>query len=154
VGRSHSGGPINAGLRLLVAAGLAVDAYVHFDLASAYDAIGGSITQGMLFRAEAVAAVVVALLVLVVGRLPVYLAAFAVAAGGLAAVLLYRWVDVGPLGPLPNMYEPVWYSEKTFSAVAQAIAALAAAVLAARAVRASHARRPLHRDDHRSRPPR
>jgi len=31
-----------------------------------------------------------------------------VGASGLAAVLLYRYVDLGALGPLPNMYENTW----------------------------------------------
>lgn len=57
-----------------------------------------------------------------------YTAAFAflVSAGGTAAVLLYSYVDVGPFGPVPDMYEPVWYLEKTLSAWAEAVAALAA----------------------------
>jgi hypothetical protein len=53
-------------LTLLVVAGLAVDAYVHFDLASSYDAIKTStLSQGDLFRAEAVAAIVVGVALLV-----------------------------------------------------------------------------------------
>jgi hypothetical protein len=31
-----------------------------------------------------------------------------VAASAFGAVVLYRYVDVGRLGPLPNMYEPTW----------------------------------------------
>src|SRR6185437_15695305 len=50
--------------------------------------------------------------------------ALAVAAGGLAAVLLYRYVDVGKLGPFPDMYEPVWYAEKAWSAASQAVAVI------------------------------
>lgn len=126
------------GLRVLVAAGLAVDAYIHFQLAPTYDALGTSITQGTLFRIEAVAAAVVALLVLVVGRTTVYLAAALVSGSALGAVLLYRWVDVGALGPLPNMYEPAWYPDKTISALGEAVAAVAAVALVAIAV---HARR-------------
>jgi hypothetical protein len=117
------------GLRLLVAVGLAVDAYVHVDLAPAYDAIGDSLTQGTLFRVAAGAAAVSALLVLVVDRIAAYLFAFGVAASALGAVLLYRWVDVGALGPLPNMYEPVWYADKTISAIGEAVATVAAALL-------------------------
>jgi len=49
-----------------------------------------------------------------------------IAAGGVGAVLLYAYIDVGGFGPLPNMYEPIWYPEKTISAVAEAVAALAA----------------------------
>jgi hypothetical protein len=124
------------GLRALGAGGLAIDAYVHFDLATTYDAVGGAITQGMLFRIEAAAATLVALLLLLVGRTAVYVAALLVAGSALAAVVVYRWIDVGAIGPLPNMYEPVWYQDKTISALAEGVAALAAALLLAMALRA------------------
>jgi plastocyanin len=114
-------------LRLLVAAGLAVDAYVHADLAPAYDGIRASVSQGELFRIEAGLAAGAALLVLAVGRRAWFGVAVAVAAGGLGALLLYRYVDVGQLGPLPNMYEPSWFPEKTAAAVAEAAAAVLAA---------------------------
>lgn len=113
----------------LTAAGLAVDAYVHIDLAAAFDAVPGTISQGDLFRAQAAAAAVVAVLVLFVRRWLVYLLAFLLAASALGAVVLYTYVDVGPLGPLPSMYEPVWYTQKTLSAVAEGLAALAALAL-------------------------
>jgi plastocyanin len=109
-----------------VAVGLAVDAYVHADLAPAYDGIRASISQGDLFRIEAGLAAGAALIVLVVGRRTGFGLAFAVAASALGALLLYRYVDVGRLGPLPNMYEPSWFAEKTIAAVAEAAAAAAA----------------------------
>jgi hypothetical protein len=118
-------------LRLVVVAGLAWDAYVHVDLASGYDAVTGTVSQGTLFRVEAAAAIAAGLLVLLVRRRPVYLLAAAVALGGLAAVLVYRYVDVGALGPFPNMYEPIWYQEKVTSAVAQGVAGIAAIALLA-----------------------
>jgi hypothetical protein len=40
------------------------------------------------------------------------------------AVLLYRYVDVGAIGPVPNMYEPVWFTLKTRSAVAEGAVAV------------------------------
>ncbi len=55
--------------------------------------------------------------------------ALLVAAGGVGAVLLYQYVDVGAVGPLPNMYEPLSYPEKTNSLIAEAVAALAALAL-------------------------
>ena len=60
-----------------------------------------------------------------------YTALFAlvVTAGGVGAVLIYEYVDVGAFGPLPNMYEPVWYPEKIQSAWGEGIAAVAALVL-------------------------
>jgi len=125
-------------LRLLTAAGLAVDAYVHADLAANYDPVTKTISQGDLFRIEAGAAALAALLVVLFGTRPlVWGYALLVAAAGVAAVLLYRYVDVGSVGPLPNMYEPGWYPEKTASAVAEATAMVTAAagVLLARRLR-------------------
>jgi hypothetical protein len=113
-------------LRLVTAAGLAVDAYVHADLASRYDGITATISQGTLFRIEAGAASLVALLVLVHGRRAAFALAALVAVSAFGAIVLYKYVNVGSLGPLPNMYEPVWYTEKTVSAVAEAVAFLAA----------------------------
>jgi hypothetical protein len=50
-----------------------------------------------------------------------------VSAGGLAAVLLYRYVDVGPLGPLPDMYENTWQVPgKLLSAYAEGAAVVLA----------------------------
>jgi hypothetical protein len=115
---------------LIAVAGLAVDAYVHFDLAGTYDAITtGTLSQGDLFRAEAVAAIVAGVAVLVRPRR--YTAAFAafVAGSGFAAVMVYRYYDIGKLGPIPSMYEPVWYPEKSQAAWAEAIATAAAIAL-------------------------
>lgn len=121
---------LRAGFAVVAAAGLAVDAYVHFDLAPTYDAIKtGTLSQGDLFRAEAVTAVIAGLAVLVRPRRYTAAIAFAVAASGLAAVLVYRYVNVGRLGPIPAMYEPVWYAEKTRSAWAEGLAALSSAAL-------------------------
>lgn len=117
-------------LTVIVAAGLAIDAYVHLDLASTYDVVKTStLSQGDLFRVEAALAIIAGVALLVRPRRYTAWFAFLVSAGGVAAVLVYRWVDVGKLGPLPNMYEPYWYGEKTLSLVAEAIAAAAAAVL-------------------------
>jgi hypothetical protein len=122
-------GAVEVSLRLVAAAGLAYDAYVHFDLAGAFDTNTAVISQGTLFRTEAVIAAIVALLVLLTRSRAVAALAVLVAGSALAAVLLYRYVDLGPLGPLPDMYEPVWYPEKTLSAIAEAAAFLAAGML-------------------------
>lgn len=114
-------------LRLLAAAGLAYDAYVHLHLASNYEPIkeSGTLSQGALFRLEAILAILAVVLILVLPRLLSYGYAFLVAIGGFAAVVLYRYVNVGRLGPLPNMYEPSWsITEKLPSAIAEAVAAL------------------------------
>jgi hypothetical protein len=115
-------------LRILTVAALAVDAIVHLQLAPGYQ-LGNpaGIGQGNLFRIEAVAAIIVGLYVLVRGSRPAYAAAFVVAASGFAAVVLYRYVDVPAIGPLPAMYEPIWFFEKSLSAVAEGAGAILAA---------------------------
>jgi hypothetical protein len=107
-------------LALLAVAGLAYDAYVHLSLASNYDHNGSSITQGGLFRVEAALAILAAALVLLSDSRLAWLVVGAVGIGGVAAVVLYRYVNVGSIGPLPNMYEPIWYGKKTWSALAEA----------------------------------
>jgi len=116
-------------VRVLVAAALAVDAVVHLRLASDYDsAFPGGVGGGNLFRAEAVVAVVVGLYLLLRGSRPAYAAAGLVALSAFVAVVLYRYVQVPALGPIPSMYEPVWFLEKTLSAAAEGIGAILAAV--------------------------
>jgi hypothetical protein len=116
-------------LMAVVVAGLGVDAYVHLHLASTFDPIRGTISQGQLFRVEGYAAMLAAAFLLIRPGRPSAAVAALVAGGGVAAVVLYAVVDVGPLGPLPNMYDPTWPALKTWSAVAEAAAALAAVVL-------------------------
>jgi len=127
-------------LRLVVVAGLAVDVYVHLHLAAGYDANTAAISEGALFRVEAGVAGLAAVLVLLTRTQIGVMVAFLVAAGGVGAVLLYQYVDVGAVGPLPNMYEPLSYPEKTYSLIAEAVAALAALALLAlhRASRTQH----------------
>jgi len=115
-------------LRLLAAAGLGLDAYVHTDLAGRFET-GGTISESTLFLVQAGFAALAALLIFVRGRWPEAAFALLVAAAALGAVLLYRYVDVGTIGPLPDMYDPAWYTEKTLSAVAEAVAVLTCAGL-------------------------
>jgi hypothetical protein len=110
-------------LRVATATALGIVALIHWQNASAYDAVTAMISQGQLFRAEAAVAVAVGLLVLVRPQPSSWLAALAVVASALAAVLLYRYVDVGALGPLPDMYENTWQVPgKLLSAYAEAAA--------------------------------
>ena len=139
---SRTGSGTQALLRVLTAAALAVDAYVHADLASTYDPVRHSISQGDLFRIEAGASVLAALLVLLSAHRLVWAFAFLVAASGVGAVLLYRYVDVGTLGPLPNMYEPLWFPKKTATTVAEAVATLTALAGLAQSLRRHAAGRP------------
>jgi hypothetical protein len=126
--------PTRRTLSLITAAGLGVDAYVHWHLAPKFDTLTGAasphISQGQLFRLEAVLALIAVLLVLLLTRNRLgALVAFLIAAGGLGALLLYAFFDVGGFGPLPDMYDPIWYTEKTISAVAEAVAAVGALCL-------------------------
>ena len=113
-------------LRLLTAAALAIDAYIHADLASAYDPVGAHVSQGTLFRIEAGLSAFAALVIIVIAIRTTWAACAVILAGALGALLLYRYVDVGALGPLPNMYEPVWFPEKTAAAFAEAAGTLTA----------------------------
>lgn len=114
-------------LRILVAAGLAVDAVVHWRFAPQMRYVpGGSVHADTIFYAQAVVAGIVGLLVLVHARRWTYALALVVAASAVGALLLYFSVDVGALGPIPNMHEPVWYAQKTESLVGEGVAALAA----------------------------
>src|SRR5690349_3752758 len=108
-----------AALVMIVVVGLAIDAYVHFHLASRFRYTRTStLSEPELFRAEAVAAVVAAVALLLRPRRYTAAFAFLVAAAGTAAVLVYRYVDVGAFGPVPNMYDPYWVpAEKALSAV-------------------------------------
>jgi hypothetical protein len=62
-----------------------------------------------------------------------YTAALAalVAGTGAAALIVYRCWNVRSFGPIPRMYEPVWFTEKTTAAVAEIAATFVALVLRA-----------------------
>jgi len=110
-------------------AGLAIDAFVHLKLAHGYDSVTASISEGALFRIEAVLAIVAAVLLLLrPGRLTAAFAAL-VAGGGVLALLLTYFVNAGQIGPLPDMYEPVWFTEKVVTLVAQSVATVTALAL-------------------------
>ncbi|MFF1355418.1 hypothetical protein [Streptomyces sp. NPDC058297] len=117
--------PWRAAARVLAAAGLAVNAYVHADLASRYDPVNATISQGSLFRIETALAALAAVLVVFWRRSLGDVFAWLTAAGGLAALLVYRYVDVGALGPLPDMYEPLWYAEKGLVVISQLVTVVA-----------------------------
>jgi hypothetical protein len=113
-------------LRAVVVGGLAVDAYVHLKLAADYDVVvGGGLSEGNLFRAEAAVAAIAALLV-VSGRRVGLAVAAVVAASAATALLANTYVHVGAAGPLPDMYEPTWFPEKRLALVGESVAALGA----------------------------
>lgn len=110
-------------LRVGVAAGLLASAVIHVQLAPGYQqAAPAGIGQGTLFLVEAGAAALAAVFVLLKGSRTAFAAAGVVALSSLAAVMLYRYVEVPALGPLPAMYEPVWYAAKIVTALAEAAA--------------------------------
>jgi hypothetical protein len=114
-------------LRAGAAAGLVVSAVVHVQLAPGYQqAAPGGIGQGTLFLVQAGAAALAAVFVLLKGSRMAFAAAAVVALSSLAAVILYRYVQVPAIGPLPSMYEPVWYTAKVITAVAEAAAGVLA----------------------------
>lgn len=113
-------GAVNLVLAVLVAAGLVVDAVVHLQLAHDYQlAQPGGIGQGTLFRIESVVALLAAVYVLVRGSRASFALAALVGFSALAAVVLYRYVNVPQIGPIPSMYEPLWFAKKAWSAVAE-----------------------------------
>lgn len=118
-------------LRLVVGAGLVTDAVVHVHLARGYQlAQPAGIGEGNLFRLEAGVALLVALWVLVRGSRTSFAIAAVVGFSALAAVVITRYVNVPSFGPLPSMYEPVWFFQKTLSAVAEAVAGVLATLAA------------------------
>jgi hypothetical protein len=119
---------LDAGLRVLTATALVVDAVIHLQLARVYNlAAPGGIGEGTLFRLESVAALLAAALVLAYGSRTAYALAFVIAASATAAALLSRYVDVPALGPIPAMYEPVWFTKKVAATAAEALGTLTAA---------------------------
>jgi hypothetical protein len=121
-------GALQRALAVATAVLLGIDAYVHLHDAHFYDSAASSnISEGNLFRAQAILAVVVAVALLVRPHPVVWAVAVLVTASAVGAVLLYTYVDVGALGPLPNLYEPTWaLPGKLASAVAEGLGTLLA----------------------------
>ncbi len=123
--------PTTIALTAVVVVGLAIDAFVHFHLAGNFAANKTSVlSEPTLFRAEAIASVVALVAVLVRPNRGTYLFAFLLALAGTIAVVFYRYVDLGAVGPIPSMYDPYWGpAEKVISAIGEALAAVAALAL-------------------------
>ena len=115
-------------LQLVTSAGLVIDAVVHLRVAADYEPVQGIlIGEGTLFRAQAVVALVLAVLLLVWPRRWVWVLAALTAASAAGAVILYTYVDLGAIAGLPDMYEPTWLPPgKLVSAVAEATTAVLA----------------------------
>jgi hypothetical protein len=117
-------------LRVLGAVALGFSAYLHFRIAAERPPLlaDGQITLSGLFVAQAVAATLVSLWVLVRGSRLAWLAFGAVALGSLAALVLSVYVQIPSIGPFPLIYEPIWYLDKYLAAGSAALAALVALV--------------------------
>lgn len=132
-------------VRVVAVAALAVVAGVHLHLAPGYTLVGDQVTQGDLFRVQAVLALAVALALLVRPARLVWLAAAGVGLASLLAVVVTVYVAVPAVPPFPRIYEPIWYGEKVVAAVAAAVAlaaALAGLAREGRSGRLAKARRP------------
>ena len=113
----------------ITAVGLALDAWMHLRAAHGYDHVGTTITEGTLFRIEAVVALLVMVALLVrPSRATAGLAAVVTVAGTFALVFTYL-VPLGAVGPIPDMYEHVLYLEKVVALVAMSIAAVSSVTL-------------------------
>lgn len=111
-------------VRAVVVLGLAVDSFVHLRMAPVMDiAAPGGIGGGNLFRIQGALAGATALLLLLLPRWWTYGIAVLVALSALGPVLLYHFVDVPPIGPIPSMYDPLWSPEKVVTIVGEALAA-------------------------------
>ncbi|MBT2538467.1 hypothetical protein [Arthrobacter sp. ISL-69] len=134
--------PLLLVVRVCIATALVISAVIHIQLAPDYQqAAPAGIGQGTLFLIQGSAAVLAAAFVLLKGSRTAFAAAAMVGVSSLAAVILYRYVRVPALGPLPSMYEPVWYAAKVVTAVAEATAgglALTGYALLHKARRQSH----------------
>lgn len=113
-------------LRALTAAGLVVDAIVHLRIAGDYDRVGDQITVGMLFRVESAVALIAAIAVVASSHRLASLLAGLVAASAVGGLLMSVYWQVGAIGPLPDLYEPIWFTEKKIALLAESISALAA----------------------------
>lgn len=114
-----------AAARLTAVAGLSIDACVHLDLASTYAEARAPVSEGTLFRAEAVLALLTGLALITSARRLPFVLGLAVSASALTVMLISRYVDLGPLGPFPDLYDPVWYPEKLWAAGGEAAAVIA-----------------------------
>lgn len=111
-------------VRAVVVLGLAVDAYIHLRMAPVMDiAAPGGVGGGTLFRAQGTAAAVAGLVLLVRPRWWTYALAALVALSALGPSLLYHFVDVPAIGPVPSMHDPLWSPEKVVSLLGEALAA-------------------------------
>lgn len=116
-------------VRVLVALALVIDAAVHLRLAPQMQlAAPGGIGGGWLFRTQAVLALLAVVYLLLRPTRVAYLLAGVVALSAFVPVLLYTYVNVPTIGPIPSMHDPFWTTPKAVSAVAEGLGVLLAGV--------------------------
>lgn len=117
-------------LRVMGAVALGYSGYLHLRIALERPPLfaDGQVSLSGLFLAQAVAAAVVVVWVLVRGDLVSWLAFGAVAVGSLAALVLSVYVRIPAVGPFPELFEPLWYADKYLAAAAAAVASVVALV--------------------------
>jgi len=117
-------------LRVLGALALGYSGWLHLRIAMDRPPLfaDGQVTLSGLFIAQAVAAAIVVLWVLLRGDLLAWLAFGAVALGSLVALIASVYVQIPSMGPFPAIYEPVWYADKILAATAAALASVVALV--------------------------
>ncbi|SFA80853.1 hypothetical protein [Cellulomonas marina] len=122
-------------LRVLGALALGVSGWVHLRIAldRPPPTADGALTLSGLFAAQAAVCAVVVLAVLGRGSRAAWTAFLVVAAASVVALVASVYVRVPAIGPLPAMYEPLWYGDKYVAAGSAAVAVVVAlAALAAR----------------------
>ena len=115
-------------LRIVAALAAAYSAYIHYDLAQGPLAAAGQVTVAGLFVAQAAVISAAALWVVLRASRLAWLALGGIALASLVALVVTTYVLVPALGPLPAVYEPSWYADKVYAAVAVAVTALASLV--------------------------
>lgn len=120
------------GLIVVALVGLGIDAYTHLDLAHLYMGnTTGTVNEGVLFQIEAGLAIAAGVWLLLRPGMLSIIATVLITAGGAAALVVYRYYDIGKIGPIPNMHEPIWFTEKKWSLAGELIALVAVLVLLA-----------------------
>lgn len=116
-------------VRAAVVLALGIDAIVHLRLADQMQlAAPGGIGGGWLFRTQAALALLAALYLVVRPSSTAYLIAGLAALSALVPVLLYTYVNVPAIGPIPSMYDPFWTTPKLVSAGAEGVGAVLAGI--------------------------
>lgn len=125
-------------LRVIGALALGYSAFLHARIASDSTplAANGEIRLSGLFVAQAIAAAIVSLWVLVQGSRLAWMVFAVVAIGSFAAVVLSTYVTLPGIGPLPDIHDPVWYQDKVLAAIAAGVASVVALVALATGRRA------------------